>query len=259
MLAFAADAGYWARWLQIVLLDLLLAGDNALVIALAVRSLDKRGQFLGRLWGTLGAVVLRLVFIAIASWLLEVPLVQAAGGLVLLWIAWKLLAPPAHGVVGEAPIVEAAAGAAVDSAAAATPSKVRAGANVSEAIKIIVIADVSMSFDNAVAIAAAADGDMTLVIFGIALTIPLVVFGSTLMGVLIDRFPFVVWLGGGVLGYVAGELFIKDIKVQEWLGPVEHPHVHPVPIALGLLFCAVGWWRARRARHAHGGERTNAA
>lgn len=252
MLAYA-DAGYWAKWVQIVLIDLLLAGDNALVIALAVRSLDKRGQFLGRLWGTFGAVALRFLFIFLASTLLQIPLVQAAGGVVLLWIAWKLLAPPSHGVVSQGPAVSEAASAAVfgESQGKAPPPpapKVRAGSNVAEAIKIIVIADVSMSFDNAVAIAAAADGDMLLVVFGIALTIPLVVFGSTLMGLLIDRFPFVVWLGGGVLGYVAGKLLVEDVKVQQWLGAVEQPALHPVPIGLGVLLCAVGWWRARRAR-----------
>jgi YjbE family integral membrane protein len=222
------SAEFWARWLSIVLIDLTLAGDNALVIALAVRTLPPREQWLGRIGGTFGAVALRIGFIAIISQLLSIPFLQSVGGLLLIWIAIKLVRQAAPEGEGK--------------------EKVRHGATLWEAIWIIVVADVVMSLDNVLAVAGAAHGDLVLVVFGIGLSIPIVIWGSGLLARLMTRFPWIVWLGGGVLGWVAAEMIVKDKIVAGWLGPWAGVLHWLLPAAMGVLLTLVGWWRARRAR-----------
>jgi YjbE family integral membrane protein len=217
-----ADPGFWARLVSIVLIDLSLAGDNALVIALAVRSLPARQQLLGRLWGTAAAVALRLAFIAIVSALLSIPLLQLAGGLLLLWIAVKLVRP------GES-----------------AEAHVRGGTSLRGAIWIIVVADVTMSLDNVLAVAAAAHGDLLLVAFGIGLSLPLVVWGSGVLSRLMARHGWLIWAGGGVLGYVAGEMITDDPVVRRWLGNAADVIDDPLSIALAAGIAALGWWFAR--------------
>ncbi len=225
------DPSVWLRLLSIILIDLTLAGDNALVIALAVRSLPQQQQFWGRIWGTLGAVVLRLLFILIIAQALKIPLLQAVGGLVLLWIALKLVQP--GGDHGE---------------------KARAGTSLGEAIWIIMVADVVMSLDNVLAVAAAGQGHMGLIVFGILFSLPLVVWGSGFLAKLMNRHQWIVWLGSGVLGYVAGELIFKDPLVGKWLGASEKNLHHFIPPALGILFTTLGWMLARKASAAPGAE-----
>lgn len=227
-LDFLLDPAFWARWFSIVIIDLALAGDNAIVIALAVRTLPKRQQFLGRMWGSAGAVVLRLLFIAIITYLLKIPLLQFFGGLVLIWIAVKLVRQGSDEGEGEG---------------------VRHGSSLWEAIWIIIVADVTMSLDNVLAVAAAAHGNLVLVIFGIALSIPLVVWGSGILAHLMNRFEWLVWLGGGILGFVSGEMVVGDSVVKGWLGEVARVLQYPVPIVLGVGIFALGWWVARTARH----------
>jgi YjbE family integral membrane protein len=223
------DPEFWVRLAGIVLIDLTLAGDNALVIALAVRTLPRNLQFWGRIWGTVGAVGLRLAFIAIATYLLEVPFLQAAGGLLLLWIAYKLVRPQPGGE-GE-------------------HGGVRQGATLKEAIWIIIVADAVMSLDNVLAVAAAAHGDFYLLVFGIALSLPLVVWGSGILARLMNRYPWIVWLGGGILGYVAGEMMLKDRVVQQWIGDdAIHALHYPLPLVLGIGITALGWWFAQAMR-----------
>jgi YjbE family integral membrane protein len=218
------DPEFWARLASIVVIDLSLAGDNALVIALAVRSLPAREQWLGRVWGTAAAVGLRLLFIAVVSALLSIPLLRAVGGLLLLWIAIRLVRPG-----GEA------------------EGHVRHGTSLREAIWIIVVADVTMSLDNVLAVAAAAHGDMLLVSFGIALSLPIVVWGSGFLARLMTRQPWIIWIGGGILGYVAGEMITDDPVVRGWLGA----HADTVDDVVSLLLAAglalLGWWLARTA------------
>jgi YjbE family integral membrane protein len=215
---FLMDPEFWARVFGIIVIDLTLAGDNALVIALAVRTLPKRQQLLGRIWGTLGAVGLRLAFIAIATFLLRIPFLQAVGGLLLLWIAFKLV----HHETG-------------------AEGHVRQGGSLSEAIWIIVVADAVMSLDNVLAVAAAAHGDLRLVVFGIALSLPIVVWGSGLLAALMNRFAWIIWLGGGILGYVAGEMILKDHGLERFVDP-SLPGLKLLPVALGVLVFALGWW-----------------
>lgn len=232
MIAFADEPNFWLQVLRIVLLDLLLAGDNALVIALAVRTLPPREQRLGRLWGTVGAVLLRIVGLAIATWMLAVPLLRLGGGLLLIWIAWKLLAPKPHGEAGDGHGEPAA----------------RAGSSLAEAIKIIVIADVSMSIDNVLAVTGAADGHLGLAVLGIALSIPLVVWGSALLSRIMVHHPWIIWLGGGILGHVAGVLMLEDPKVMAWLGTDHDVTWHPFPLGLAVALTVFGWWGSRQSR-----------
>ena len=223
MAAFA-DPGFWLRMLGIGVLNLLLSGDNALVLALAVRLLTRRTRLLGQIWGTLGAVALRLAFVAVVGMLLQVPFLQFVGGLLLVWIAIRLVRPARPG-----------------------ESDVRHGASLREAIWIIVLADVTMSLDNVLAIAAAARGDFLLVMFGIGLSLPLVIWGAGLLAQLMNRYAWIVWLGGGVLGYVAAEMGLSDSIVRKWLGASAGVVHHPLPIATALVVIVVGWWSSRDA------------
>ncbi len=218
---FLTNPQFWAKWGAIVLLDLVLAGDNALVIALAVRRLPAKQQFWGRMWGTLGAVILRMAFIVAVTWLLKIPLLRFAGGVVLVWIAYKLVA--------HCPSDE--------------DEKVRVGASLKEAIGIIILADVVMSFDNVMAISGAARGDYVLIIFGLLLSLPLVVWGSGLLARLMNRLPLIIWLGGGVLGWVAMKMILDDPWVLNWLGhELAQTLHHTAPYVLAVVIAIVGWW-----------------
>jgi YjbE family integral membrane protein len=219
-----ADPEFWARLASIVLIDLTLAGDNALVIALAIRTLPKRQQLLGRVWGTAGAVVLRLVFIAVATWLLTIPLLQVVGGVLLVWIALRLVRQEAG-----------------------SDAHVRQGTTLREAVWIIMVADAAMSLDNVLAVAAAAHGDLLLVVFGIGLSLPLVVWGSGLLAWLMGRFAWIIWLGGGVLGYFAGEMILRDRALERWIGPWPE-WLHAAPVVLALIIGALGWRFAQNGR-----------
>ena len=215
---------FWARLASIVLIDLTLAGDNALVIALAVRTLPQRQQFLGRVWGTAGAVALRLAFIVVATWLLTIPLLQVVGGLLLVWIALRLVRQDAAG-----------------------DAHVRQGTTLRKAVWIIMVADAAMSIDNVLAVAAAAQGEMLLVLIGIGLSLPIVVWGSGLLAWLMNRFTWIIWLGGGVLGYFAGEMILRDQIVERWIGP-RPGWLEAVPIVLALAIAALGWRFAQNGR-----------
>lgn len=217
---FLMDPEFWARVLGIIVIDLTLAGDNALVIALAVRTLPKRQQFWGRIWGTAGAVGLRLLFIAVATILLKIPFLQLVGGLALLWIAFKLVRQQSGGE-GD--------------------GHVRHGSSLREAIWIIIVADAVMSLDNVLAVAAAAHGDMTLVVFGIALSLPIVVWGSGILAMLMNRFVWIIWLGGGILGYVAGEMILKERNVEQLLDHA-NPAIGLLPLLPAVILVALGWW-----------------
>jgi YjbE family integral membrane protein len=223
-MTFLMDPEFWARLVSIVLIDLSLAGDNALVIALAVRSLPAREQWRGRVWGTAAAVALRLLFIAIVSALLTIPLLRFVGGLLLLWIAVRLVRPGGGG-----------------------EGEVRHGASLRQAVWIIVVADVTMSLDNVLAVAAAAHGDFALVAFGIALSLPIVVWGSGLLARLMAHHAWIIWIGGGVLGYVAGEMMTEDPLVRAWLGDHADTIDDPLSLLLAIGLALLGWWLARNA------------
>ncbi|MGD8207664.1 MAG: TerC family protein [Thiohalocapsa sp.] len=236
------DGGFLISVLQIIAIDILLGGDNAVVIALACRRLPESQRNKGILWGVFGAIALRLILIFFALQLLALPFLKVIGAVLLLWIGIKLLQPE-----------DGEAHASLD-----------APSHLLGAVKTIVIADAVMSLDNVVAVAAAAKGDIVLVAFGIAVSIPIIVWGSKLVLRLMDRFPIVITLGGALLGWIAGEMLVTDIMIEPLLhgGP---PWLHYAAAAAGALFVVtVGMHLARRRRAAaapvpevatgHGGE-----
>ncbi len=213
--------------LSIVLMDLLLAGDNALVIALAVRSLPRRERRIGLIGGAGAAVVLRVVLTAVAAQLLTIPYLQIAGGLLILWIAVKVL---------------------ID--ASTLPDDTPAPMRFMQAIWYIVVADITMSTDNVLAIAGASKGNFWLIAFGLAVSIPFVVLSSNLLSKLMDRFPALIYLGAGILGKVGGEMILTDPFVVRTWHPgdvvryaVEGALVIAV-IAIGKFVCEAGRRRA---------------
>src|SRR6266849_5955664 len=212
------DPQFWLRILSITVLNLVLSGDNALVIALAVRTLPRRQRVLGQIWGAAGAVVLRLAGIAVVGLLLRLPFLQLAGGLLLVWIAVKLVKPSDEDA-GDA----------------------RHGASLWEAIWIIIVADVTMSLDNVLAIAAAARGDFALVIFGIGLSLPIVVWGAGLLARLMNRYIWIVWVGGGFLGYVAVEMALDDQMIRGSFGALGGAFHRVLPILIGFALTLLGW------------------
>ncbi len=179
--------------LQIIIVNLVLSGDNAVVIALACRNLRPEVQKKAVFWGGFGAIGLRIILTFIAIWLLQIPFVQVLGGLLLIVIAVKLLK-------GEE-----------------EDARIGSGSNMMEALKTIIFADLIMSLDNVIAVAGAANGNMLLVVIGLAVSIPLIVWGSQLLMKLMNRFPIIVLLGAALLGYTAGEMIVGDKVVGAFL------------------------------------------
>lgn len=197
--------------IKIIFINIILSGDNAVVIALACRNLPAEKQKKAVFWGSCGAILLRVVLTFVAVWLLQIPYVQVIGGLLLLWIAIKLL----KGEEGE--------------------EELKGGQSMAEAIKTIVIADLIMSLDNVVAVAGAAGGNLLLIILGLAISIPLIIWCSQLLMRLMSRFPILVLLGSAILGYTAGEMILNDKGVGSLIEshfPLGH---YIIPIGLTLL------------------------
>jgi YjbE family integral membrane protein len=232
---------FWIAVGQIIMIDILLGGDNAVVIALACRKLPPAQRRMGILWGTAGAIGLRVVLIFFALTLLKIPFLKLVGAVLLVWIGIKLLMPEDEGGHGD----------------------IQASDKLWAAVKTVIVADLVMSVDNVIAIAGAAEsagGDhtMPLVIFGLLVSIPIIVWGSQLVIKLMDRFPVVITAGGMLLGWIAGTMAVTDPAVIGWMpldGPVvdgKTPEVTAVVryaagIAGALLVLAVGKGLARRA------------
>jgi YjbE family integral membrane protein len=218
----------WAAVFQIIMIDILLGGDNAVVIALACRNLDAKRRMQGILWGTAGAILLRVILIAFALTLLSIPFLKVVGGLLLLWIGVKLLIPEHEG-----------------------HEKIEGSTTIASAIKTIIVADFVMSLDNVIAIAGAAQNadpnhQIGLVIFGLLVSVPIIIWGSTLVLKLIDRYPLVVTLGAALLGWIAGGMVVTDVVIEQRFG------VQPAMVKLGaeiigaLIVVLLGRWLASR-------------
>ena len=215
---------FWIGLLKIIWINIILSGDNAVVIALAARSLEPRRQRQAILLGSGAAVVLRIALTVVAAKLLALPYLQIVGGLMLLWIGVQLL--------GEEE---------------GCHDKASEQANLMTAVRTILVADLVMSLDNVIAVAAAAKGSSLLLVLGLAISIPLVVFGSTLMIGLMQRFPVIVVLGAGLIGWVAGETIVGDVGLRAALG--DNAWLHYAASAAGaLLVVATGKILAARAR-----------
>ena len=190
------DPEFWAAVLEIIAIDILLGGDNAVVIALACRDLPPEQRRRGIFWGVFGAVALRVVLIFFAISLLQVPFLKIVGALLLLWIGVKLLLPESR----------------------ESKHEIEASQHLWGAVKTIVVADAVMSLDNVIAIAGAANDNMALVIFGLVVSVPIIVWGSKLVLHLMERFPWLITAGGALLGWIAGGMFVHDVAAMDWIG-----------------------------------------
>ncbi len=217
------DGHFLANLVSIVVIDITLAGDNAVVIAMAARTLPPRQRRKGILFGALAAVLVRVSITFFVAQLLEMPMVKLVGGLVILWVAMKLFGT---------------------SAAEEKPEK-RAG-SVWEAVKIIVVADLSMGLDNMLAVGGASHGSLPLLVFGLGLSIPFVVIASDFLARLMDRYPIIIYVGAAILGRVAGSMGMTDPTIVGWLRP--SPLVtYSVEGALTVAVVVAGWLLQRRA------------
>jgi YjbE family integral membrane protein len=220
--------GFWLAVLQIIWIDILLSGDNAVVIALACRKLPSQQRLWGVVLGTIVAISLRVVFAGVVTTLMKIAYLKLVGGVLLLWIAVKLLGPEENGKNGEIEPVE----------------------SLWRAIRIIAIADVVMSLDNVVAIAAVAERfeaphNYALLMFGLAVSIPLIMAGAAMVMALLERFPIIVWAGAALLGWIAGEIIAKDPLFTASLDPATAHTVWIVGATLGALF-VIGAGAVRR-------------
>jgi YjbE family integral membrane protein len=224
-LADFSQPAFWLAALQIIWINILLSGDNAVVIALACRSLPDKQRLWGLILGAGVAVLLRVFFTLIIAQVMALPYLKLVGGLALLWIAIKLIVPEEeHG-----------------------EGKVAAGENLWRAVRIVAIADIVMSLDNVIAIAAAAKGNVALIVFGLAVSIPMIIAGAALLMALLTRFPVLVWAGAALLGWIAGEIMIEDPASRGWLGEdFVHHYVYWAATAGAIFVVAVGWFLRRR-------------
>jgi YjbE family integral membrane protein len=234
MLEELATQAFWMGLAKIIGVNIILSGDNAVVIALAARSLPPAQQKQAVFWGAGAAIVLRIILTLFAVALLTLPWLKLVGSLLLFWIGVKLLIPEDG------------------------DDDIQASEHLITAIKTILIADLVMSLDNVIAVAAAAGGSVVLLILGLAISIPLVIFGATLLIKLMDRYPVIITAGAGLIGWVAGEMLVADVALKGWFTSLgiqykdDHPLVGGVELewlaaAAGFVFVvALGKWLAKR-------------
>jgi YjbE family integral membrane protein len=220
MIEMLASPAFWVAVGQIILIDILLGGDNAVVIALACRRLPPGQRMKGIIWGTAGAIALRVVLIFFALTLLAIPYLKIVGALLLVWIGVKLLAPDDEG-----------------------HGDIQASDRLWAAVKTIIVADLVMSVDNVIAIAGAAQGagdhQMVLVIFGLLVSIPIIVWGSQLVIKLMDRFPWIIVAGGMLLGWIAGTMAVTDPAAVAYMPLASEPAPGKLPdVVAGVRYGA---------------------
>ncbi len=225
-------SGEWLGGLVAVLVvNLILSGDNAVVIAMAARNLEGANRRRAIIWGAAGAVILRLIFAAMITFLLKIPFLQVVGGLLLIWIAWKLIADSEP-----------------------EEDKIEAGQSAWDAIRIIIIADAVMSLDNVIALVQAAriggEVSTSLLVIGLATTIPLVVFGAAILTSLLNRFPILVYLGAALLVYLAVEMFFADVFLHHYLEPYASIE-WIIGLVAAAIFALIAWLWARRQEASH--------
>jgi YjbE family integral membrane protein len=213
---------FWLAVIQVIWINILLSGDNAVVIALACRGLPPKERRWGMIIGAGVASVLLIVFTGIVSALMTLPYLKLFSAIALVWIAIKLLAPAAHD-------------------AEDTPEAIE---DLWRAVRLVVVANIVMSLDNVIAVAAVAHGDYVLLTLGLVVSIPIVIAGSAIILALLERFPILVWGGAGVLGWVAGEIFASDSVVLNFFSGYEPEHVELVAQIVGAVFvlgCGFVW------------------
>jgi len=222
---------FWVTLGQIIMINILLSGDNAVVIALASRSLPPHQQKKAILFGSFGAIILRVILTFFAVALLTLPFLKLIGGLLLLWIGIKMLVPEAE------------------------EGELDGHSNLAAAIRTIIVADFVMSLDNVLGVAAAARGNTLLLVIGLGISIPLIIYGSTLVLRMMERFPFIVTLGAGLLGWVAGEMMVGDPAMTTWLAfgdDIMHDLHSATPAICAVLVVAVGTMITRTTQVSEG-------
>ena len=221
-----ASPQFWVAVLQIIAIDIVLGGDNAVVIALACRRLPEKQRNLGIFWGVFGAIALRVVLIFFALSLLGIPFLKIIAAMLLLWIGIKLLQPEPEN----------------------SGHDIAASTTLAGAVKTVIIADAVMSLDNVVAIAGAARDSIVLVIFGLVVSVPIIVYGSKMVMKLMDRFPVTIIMGAGLLGWIAGDMSVTDAFAVDWV-EAHAAFLHWLaPVAGALLVITTGRRLASRAR-----------
>lgn len=210
-----------ARLVGVLGVNLILSGDNAVVIALAAHRLEGANRRKAIIWGSVGAVILRLAFAAVVAFLLAIPLLRVVGGLLLIYIAWNLVNADPDG------------------------SKIQAGNSTWEAVRIIILADAVMSLDNVIALVGVSGGNFVLLAIGLATTVPLVIFGSAILAYVLDRFPILVYGGAGLLVYVAVEMIFEDKILHGYLSPLDDYETF-IAIVCAAVFIVVAWLSQRR-------------
>ena len=221
---------FWVAVAEIILINILLSGDNAVVIALACRNLPLKQRRQGIFWGVVGAIVLRIALTFFAMSLLVLPYLKLLGGVLLVWIGIKLIAQEER-----------------------EEHRVKASKRLLTAIWTIIVADLVMSLDNVMAVAAAAKGHAVLMVFGLAVSIPIVIISSQLIMRSMERYPLVILAGGGLLGYIAGDMAIEDPVVEPWLVENAAHVANLIPLASLVLVIAIGSWLTRRRARTAGG------
>jgi YjbE family integral membrane protein len=217
------SSAWFSALLAIILIDLVLAGDNAIVIALAARNLPPHLQKKAIVWGTVGAVVVRTLMTIGVVWLLKIPGLMLVGGLGLVWIAYKLLVPSQE-----------------------TDEHHPQANTFLGAMKTIVIADALMGVDNVLGVAGAAHGNIELVVLGLLISVPIVVYGSTLVLKLVERFPVIMYIGAGVLAFTAAKMIVGEPLLDDVFDPNAMARMATyTALVVGVL--AAGWWASRRA------------
>jgi YjbE family integral membrane protein len=222
------DMQFFSAILSIVIIDLILAGDNAVVIAMAVRSLPKEQRRKGILYGSAAAVVLRVILTFFVAKILAMSYVKLVGGVVILWIAVKLFVEDEEAVAVH-----------------------KEASSLWHAIRIIIIADITMALDNMLAVGAASHGNLFLLIFGLGLSIPFIVFTSSLLSMLMDKFPVIIYIGAALLGKIGGEMIMTDPVVGRFLAPTK-AMVYSVEIlfAVGVILVGKFWLKRDLAKEA---------
>ena len=229
-MAVVTTPEFWIALLQIIMINIVLSGDNAVVIALACRSLPAHQQKKAIIFGSVGAIVLRLILTFFAVYLLTLPYLKLIGAALLLWIGIGLLKGDDD------------------------DEELEGHSNLAGAIKTIVIADLVMSLDNVIGVAAAAKGNILLLVLGLVISIPLIIFGSTLILKLMTRFPIIITLGAGLLGWVAGEMALSDPAINVWAAQQHTLHI-VAPVAGALLVIALGKYLAKMAAQESAADR----
>lgn len=224
-MAFLTSPDFWVALSQIILINIVLSGDNAVVIALACRSLPPKQQKNAIIFGSVGAIVLRVILTFFAVYLLTLPYLKLVGAALLLWIGVGLLKGDDE------------------------EEHMEDNSSLAAAIKTIIIADLVMSLDNVIGVAAAAKGNVPLLVFGLVISIPLIIFGSKVILALMGRFPIIITLGAGLLGWVAGEMFLTDPALHDWIE--KHHYLHNVVPAFGAAL-VVGLGKYLGSRSASG-------